>query len=111
MRVTEYQHGAVTVVKPEGSLSEDDAIAFASTLRDTVSRSLGRVVVDASTMHFVDSKGLEALLDIADELADAGSSLKLCALNDTVRDVLDITGIASHFEHYEDAPSAVRSFR
>ena len=111
MRITEYQHGAVTVLKPEGSLSETDASAFAAAFRDGITRSLGRIVVDASSMHFVDSLGLEALLDLSEELTSAGSALKLCALNETVREVLDLTGLADRFEHYEDAPSAVRSFR
>lgn len=111
MRISEYQHGAVTVVKPEGSLAETDADTFAAAFRDHVARTLGRVVIDASSMHFVDSHGLETLLALSEELSAAGSALKLCAANDTVREVLDLTGLADRFEHYEDAPSAVRSFR
>ena len=71
---------------------------------------MGRCVVDASAIQFVDTKGLEALVDANDEVAQTGQSLKLCGLNDTVRQVLELTDLAARFEYYADANAAVRSF-
>ena len=75
-----------------------------------VRENLGRVVIDAAVLPYVDSKGLESLADIAEDLALSGKGLKLCAANDTIRQTLELTGLSAQFEHFEDANSAVRSF-
>jgi anti-sigma B factor antagonist len=72
--------------------------------------SLGRVVIDMSAVPFVDSKGLESLVDLTEEMAKSGQVLKLCAPSKTVREVLELTAVVSMFDHFEDVNSAVRSF-
>src|SRR4051812_33335178 len=107
MKVTEQRQGAVTVLKPEGPLVADDVKAFASALSAASSTSMGRCVVDLSGVPFVDSKGLEALLDATEEMARGGRALKLCAVNKTIRQVLELTALVSQFDHFEDVNSAV----
>ncbi|MFG0284604.1 MAG: STAS domain-containing protein [Phycisphaerales bacterium JB039] len=110
LEIDERRHGAVTVVRPAGSISGDDAAALLERICDAAGRSLGRIVIDAGAVPFVDSAGLEALLDAADRMAESGQSLKLCSVNETLREVLALTGLARRFEQYEDVQSAVRSF-
>ena len=40
----------------------------------------------------------------------SGQALRLCAPNKTVREVLELTDLASLFDHFEDTNTAVRSF-
>ena len=110
MKISEQHQGAVTVLKPDGPLLESDAAQFKTTAVQVLQATLGRVVIDMSAIPFVDSKGLEALLDVTDEMAHSGQSLKLCATNKTVREVLELTELVSLFEHFDDMNSAVRSF-
>jgi anti-sigma B factor antagonist len=110
MKLTEQKHGAVTLLKPEGPLVVSELPEFQKTLASLLAGTFGRVVVDLSAVPFVDSAGLEALLDVSDQLNRVGRCLKLCALNKTMRQVLDLTEIQGHFDLYEDANSAVRSF-
>jgi anti-sigma B factor antagonist len=110
MVLKEQNIGAVHVLRPEGPLKGADAEQFRQRLIDLVTGSMGRCVIDASAIQFVDSKGLEALVDANEEVAQTGQSLKLCGLNDTVRHVLELTDLASRFEYYADANAAVRSF-
>jgi len=104
------QRGAVIVVRPEGPLTVAEADGFRSRVSELIRENLGRVVVDASGLPYVDSRGLESLAEVAQELATTGKGLKVCAANDTIRQVLDLTGLSPHFEHFEDANAAVRSF-
>lgn len=110
MQIDTDRQGAVTVLKPRGPLVQKDAEALRQKGMDTIAATLGRVIIDASAVAYLDSEGIEALLDLADELSSAGQTLKLCAVNETIREVLDLTEVASEFEHFEDVPSAVRSF-
>jgi anti-sigma B factor antagonist len=110
MELLTQQRGAVLVVKPTGPLTTAEADAFKSKVRGLIRENLGRVVIDASALHFVDSHGLESLADIADELLRSGKGLKLCGANETIQQVIELTGLSPWFEHFEDANSAVRSF-
>jgi len=106
---TQYR-GAVLVVRPSGPLAGADAETFKTALQGFMRENLGRVVVDASALPYVDSKGLEILADVAEEMAAGGRGLKLCAANETICQVIELTGLAAQFEHFEDSNSAVRSF-
>ncbi len=110
LEIDERRHGAVTVLRPNGAISGEDAAVLLERIGDAAGRSLGRIVLDAGAAPFVDSAGLEALLDAADRMAESGQSLKLCAVNETLREVLALTGLARRFEQYEDVQAAVRSF-
>lgn len=110
MQINEHQQGAVTVLAPKGPLCAQDAEQFGTLIRQAVNRSHGRVVVDAAAIPYVDSRGLEVLLDITEALAESGKALKLSAANDTVREVMELTGLASSFEYFSDVNAAVRSF-
>lgn len=110
MEIQEQRQGAVTVLRPLGALIRDDAEAFRQRLAEARSRCFGRVVVDASSIPYVDSAGLEMLVDVTEQLAESGHALKLCGVNETIREVLDLTDLTSLFEYFEDINSAVRSY-
>lgn len=110
MQILEQRQGAVLVLRPQGPLIQADAAAFRDRMLDVMGPSMGRVIIDASAIPYVDSLGLEALLDVAEEMSAGGQVLRLCGVNDTVREVMELTDIASHFEHFEDMVAAVKSF-
>ncbi len=110
MEISEQRQGAVTVVKPGGPLCQAEAEQFASRLDEVLTRTLGRFVLDASAIPYVDSVGLESLLRITNDLAESGRSLRVCSANETLREVMDLTGLGDRFEFYEDVNTAVRSF-
>ena len=110
MEIQEQQQGAVTVVKPMGPLVAAEVEAVKARITDVLSRSMGRLVVDASAIAFVDSPGLEMLVDVTEQQLESGRALKLCAVNETLREVLELTGWSDSFEYFDDVNSGVRSF-
>jgi anti-anti-sigma factor len=104
------KHGAVTVLCPQGALVDAEVEPFKRELVDTRRQSMGRFVVDMSGLPFCDSKGLESLVDESRELARSGQTLRLCGVNETLREVMDLTETANLFEQYQDVNTAVRSF-
>ena len=110
MEMVTQQRGAVMVVRPSGPLTGAEAEAFKARIRELMRENLGRIVIDASALPFVDSKGLESLADVAEELAQSGKGLKVCAANETLRQVIELTGLSPQFEHFDDTNAAVRSF-
>jgi anti-anti-sigma factor len=110
VKIQESKQGAVTVLKPAGPLIQTDAGEFKTVATRVMETSLGRFVVDLSAIPYVDSQGLETLVDVTEQLATSGQSLKLCAANKTLREVLNLAGVASLFEHFDDVNTAIRSF-
>lgn len=110
MQIQEQRQGAVVMIKPAGPLAGGDADVFRQRVMNVREQSMGRFVVDASAVPFVDSRGLEVLSELHRELEKSGQALKVCGLNETVREVLDLTEVAGAVEQYADAGDAVRSF-
>lgn len=108
--ITEQRQGAVMVLRPESPLVQDDAGAFSRRAAEVAGPAMGRVVVDLTNAPYIDSAGLEALLDLAELLEGRGQTLRLAGVSGTVREVLDLTGLLSRFEYYPDTNTAVRSF-
>ena len=110
MEIQEQSQGAVTVLKPMGALVATDADQFLARAMDVATRNLGRVLIDASAIAFLDSRGVEVLADVTEQLGQSGRALKLCSPNPTVRQVLELTGWSDSFEYFEDVNTGVRSF-
>jgi len=110
MKIQEQTKGAVLVLKPSGPLVAADAAPFRERALAAAQQTFGRVVIDAAAIAYVDSGGLEALLDVTEQMQQSGRTLKLCGAPQTIHEVLDITGLADMFEHFDDMNEALRSF-
>ncbi|HTL31340.1 MAG TPA: STAS domain-containing protein [Tepidisphaeraceae bacterium] len=110
MKVSEQRQGAVTILRPDGALILGDVQEFAAHVNRAVGSSMGRLVIDMSDVAFIDSAGLELLLDVTEKLGETGQSLRLCHENKTIREVLQLTDLDQQFDHFEDLTTAVRSF-
>ncbi len=110
LEIREQLKGAVTVLAPDGPIMKDDAQMFKQAALAAISSSMGRMAIDASNVAFLDSQGLEALLDLADHMQAVGRSLKMSNINETVRETMEVTGLIDRFDIYEDVTPAVRSF-
>lgn len=110
MEIREQQHGAVKAISPQGPLCQADAAEFQKSVAGVIAASMGRCVIDLSATPYVDSQGLESLLALSETLAESGRLLKVCGVCETVREIFELTDLASNFEQFDDMTSAVRSF-
>ena len=110
MEIARRHHGGVAVMQPVGPLTQEDADELKGRMLEVRRSRLGRLLLDASAIPYVDSRGLEVLVEVAEELAQGGQALKICGANEVFREVLELTELTSVFEHFVDVNSAVRSF-
>lgn len=108
--ITQQRHGAVAVIKPEGPCIAELAEALDQAAMPNVRSMMGRLVIDLSASAYVDSAGLETLLDLADAMDRCGQTLRLAGVSATVREVMELTGLTHRFEFHQDTNLAVRSF-
>jgi anti-anti-sigma factor len=107
MELVEEVQGRVVVVTARGRLDGSTSQAFAAQLEKLTGTSQPRLVVDCSGIDFVSSAGLRVVLTVLKRVKAANGMLALCAVQDPVREVLDITGFAGMLDLYTGRAEAI----
>ena len=110
MKVDVQSSGAVAVLTPHGPLTTDEVPDFARVMRDSIEARDGRVVVDFQNVPFLDSAGIEALLEVA-AVAPGLVSPRFAQLGDTCREALDLTDVLAQLDVFDTVEHAIRSFK
>jgi anti-sigma B factor antagonist len=110
MEFQQLSQGAVTVLKPAGPLVVAEVEPLRAAALELAVKNMGRLVLDASAVPFLDSRGIEVLVELTEQLADSGRALKLSGANSTVRQSLELVGWGDAFEYFDDVNAATRSF-
>lgn len=111
MKVEVEKHGTVAVLVPADSIVEESLPDMREVAAEISASGAGaRCVLDMSNVAFVDSAGIEFLLDYAGSGNGAPIQPRIAALNETVREALQITETIRQFSIYESVESAVRSY-
>ncbi len=111
MDLTTREDGGVTIITVGGDLVIGEAEA---NFKKTVTRLLedGRVnlLIDLSSVGFLDSSGLGALVRALTNAQKEGGQTKLLNAGPQIRKLLQMTKLDSVFEIHEDMEAAVSSF-
>jgi len=98
------------VIIPDGPLVDEDSEEFLSTLTKHLASANPRLVICMQDVPYLDSYGLEMLLDYANDLREHSQRLKLASVTSTCREIMDLTELMGEFEIFDDVEDAVRSF-
>jgi len=89
----EGQEATLTLV---GELDPHTAPLLSEELDNSVAEGATSIVLVLSGLGFIDSSGLRVLIAADRELAEKGGRLVLRSPSDTVRRLLEITGLLDH---------------
>ena len=64
MKVDTQLHGSVSVLVPHGPLAGDELADFRRELQTAIDQKSGRVVIDMSDVPYLDSSGIESLMEL-----------------------------------------------
>lgn len=106
----ERRSGGLTVLKPSGRLNMTSAIDLREAIGALVSSGDFFVVVDLSSIEFIDSSGLGGLISGLKTAREAGGDLRIAAPSEQVRLVLQLTNLERVLIQYEDAEAALASW-
>ena len=110
MRIETQDYNEVTVVTLQGELDNDSMEMLKNEVMQTVSKSSSGIVLDMSSVSFVDSQGLEQLLWTRDYCNENRCEFRLAGLDENCTKILEITRIEKEFDHYAELSEAVKSF-
>jgi serine/threonine-protein kinase RsbW len=95
MEISTRQQGAAWVVKLTGNLDSVTSPKAQQELEAIVQAGAHRIAVDFSALDYISSAGLRVLLGIAKKVGTKGGALRTFGLNQTVREVFDISGFST----------------
>ena len=111
MNVTTSRHNSVVVVHvTETRLTYPILSDFATTVAALVAAGEKQILVDLSTVSYVDSATIGCLMDLYRQASTAGGALKLSGVQKRVETMLTMTGAQNFLEVHADQASALASF-
>ena len=107
---TERSQGVAVVRVNEARLMYPLLSEFASTVTTLLGNGEKSVLLDLSTVTYVDSATIGCLMDLYRQASAAGGALKLAGVQKRVETMLTMTGAQNFLEIHADEPSAIKSF-
>ena len=118
MKITEESYGQVAILVCNGELTDDSLDAFRHAVEQIEHRNnegpdqpdaVADLVLDFEAVPFIDSAGLEYLLDLQEKFAEKVGRVKFANLNENIAMILNITRLDNAFEQFKDVPDAVKA--
>jgi len=86
------------------------AVDIKSKLNEIIQNGGEKIVIDLSSLEFIDSSGLGAMVSVLKKIGMPGK-VKLCGVKDGVRSILELTRLDKVFPIYHSVKEAVASFQ
>ncbi len=99
-----------SVIIAEGALDTNTAPELEQEMTKLLEQGAKKIVVSGEKMDFISSTGLRILLATAQKLKNNNGELKICSLNEDVKEVFEISGFSSILMVYKDQNEALQSF-
>ena len=110
MIIEEIRQGTVMVLKLTGALIQDDLNDLNTSVQAQFSAGASKLILDLADVPFIDSLGLECLLETVEKAEQLGGSVKIACATEITRDILIATRLASRIEGFADVALARKSF-
>ena len=95
MNVSTRTAGEVSIVAFAGNLDSNTSPQAQQAIDGVLAGGAKKLVIDFTALDYISSAGLRVLLGAAKKLQGAGGALRLFGLNETVREVFEISGFAT----------------
>lgn len=110
MQITVKTSGNVKVLKFEGKLDTQTSAEALAQLTQLMDGGEKKILLNFEKLDYISSAGLRILLVTAKQLKTAGGELRICCLNDVVREVFEISGFTTILNVLGSEPEALDGF-
>ncbi len=98
LRIVASRDGDTATFTLSGELDPHTAPMLADELDEAINGGAATVVLHLAELSFIDSSGLRVVISAHRQLDEKGGRLVLRSPSDTVRRLLEITGLLDHIE-------------
>lgn len=111
MKIDTQLHGSVSVLVPHGPLASEEQEDFRTAVEAAIAQKSGRVVLDMTDVPYLDSGGIETLLESCAGQHAGSARPRLAQLSETCREALELTDVLSQLTVFDTVESAIRSYK
>lgn len=111
MQITRVYQDPATVFSIKGAMTSGELEILDTELEKCSRGGAFKLILDLKEVPFIDSAGLEKVLDIARDLGKQSSDLRISSLNDVCKDIFKATLMENFVQVYDDNDSALKSLR
>lgn len=108
MEITTRTQGDYTIVAIAGNLDSTTSPQAQQALDGVIAGGAAKLAVDFTKLDYISSAGLRVMLSSAKQLMAKGGALKTFGLNQTVREVFDISGFSTILSVYSTEAEALK---
>lgn len=109
MEVTQIHRGPVRVLSLTGAFIGDECDALDSHVRECIDSDYLKIVIDIEQVPFIDSDGLDKILDLVLDLSKRGGDARMAAPNEICSDILTVARIDALIQIFDQVEEAVKS--
>lgn len=109
MKVTRETHASAALFIVEGQVDMHTSPELRGQLRGALEDSANPVVVDLTSVSFIDSSGLATLIEALQATAKYGGCLRLCGLSPEVRNLFELSKLTSIFDLRDTRDEALQA--
>lgn len=102
--------GGVWIAAMKGKFDIASAGPAEVAIKEILDQGADRVLIDFGEVPFIASSGLRVLLKTAQTMKSSGGNLRICSINETVRDVFEISGFDKILSVYGSRNEALSDF-
>ena len=110
MQISTRTRDKITIVAIAGSLDSMTSPEAQKAIDAVLADGARKVAIDFTALDYVSSAGLRVLLGAAKQLKASGGALPTFGLNDSVREVFDISGFTAILPVFPTEGDAVKRF-
>ena len=95
MKTVIAEKNGVVVVSVQGELDTDTSLQFQNDIAPVMERKDAKVELDLSKLEYMSSKALRIIVALRQAVVKNGGSIIITGVTDTVREVFEMTGLAT----------------
>jgi anti-anti-sigma factor len=110
MQLTTNTSEGVTVLRIEGSLDTQTSSEAQEELDRIVDDGARKLLIDFAELAYISSAGLRVLLVTAKKLNTEQGEMRMCNMNDVVKEVFEVSGFSTIFKVFQTDSEAMAGF-
>lgn len=95
---------------PGGPIVDEEADELIALMTGKLNSPNPRFVLNMGKVPYIDSRGIEGIVETSESLKSRGGRLRLAGVTATCREALEITGQSKKVDYFDTLQDAVRSF-
>ena len=110
MKIEPVVKNDLAILMVDGEMDISNAANFKTAIKEQLSASMSKLIIDFREVSYIDSSGLGVLVSSFATVLKAGGKLKLSDLSRRVKEIFQLAELIEYFEVYDTLEDAIKSF-